>query len=94
LSTPSSNLGGEPKCTTAPKAPGRVLHASIYRKDFLPHPQGTSPGYAPSMISCEQLPGDTSKTEQAMELVDDLASLQTRKRKKKKKTHSDDHYAF
>jgi hypothetical protein len=46
------------------------------------------------MFYCEQLAGGTFKTEQALELVDDLASLPTRKRKKKKTTRSDDLYAF
>jgi hypothetical protein len=38
--------------------------------------------------------GDTFKTEAALELVDDLASLPTRQRKKKKTPRSDDLYAF
>ena len=50
--------------------------------------------HATSMCYCEQLAGGTFKTEQAMELVDDLASLPTRKWKKKKTPHSDDLYAF
>ena len=50
--------------------------------------------HATSMFYCEQLAGGTFKTEQALELVDDLASLPTRKRKKKKTPRSDDLYAF
>ena len=50
--------------------------------------------HATSMFYCEQLAGGTFKTEQAIELVDDLASLLTRKRKKKKTPHSDDPCAF
>jgi hypothetical protein len=46
--------------------------------------------HAISMFSCEHPAGGT----QAMEFVDDLASLQTRKRRKKKTPHSDNHYAF
>jgi hypothetical protein len=49
--------------------------------------------HATCMSYCKQLPGGTIKTEQAMELVDDLASLLTRKRMKKKTPHSDDPYA-
>ena len=45
--------------------------------------------HAPSMFSCEQLAGGTSKTEQAMALADDLASLQVRERKKKNTLHAD-----
>ena len=50
--------------------------------------------HATRMFYCEQLAGGASKTEQAIELVDNLASLPTRKRKKKKTPHSDVHYAF
>ena len=52
--------------------------------------------HATSMCYCEQLAGDTFKTEEAaaMELVDDLASLPTRQRKKKKTPRSDDLYSL
>jgi hypothetical protein len=46
------------------------------------------------MCYCERLAGGTFKTEQAMELVDDLASLPTRRTKKKKTPRSDDSFAF
>jgi hypothetical protein len=46
------------------------------------------------MCYCEQLAGGTFKTEQVMELVNDLAFLPTRKWKKKKTPHSDDSFAF
>ena len=49
--------------------------------------------HAISMCYCEQLAGDTLKTEEAMELVDDRASLPTR-RKKKKTPRSDDLYSL
>jgi hypothetical protein len=50
--------------------------------------------HAISMCYCAQLAGDTLKTEEAMELVDDLASLPTRQRKKKKTPRSDDLYSL
>ena len=50
--------------------------------------------HATSMCYCEQLASGTFKTEQALELVDDLASLPTRQRTKKKTPRSDDLYAF
>ena len=58
------------------------------------HPTFLPTLHATSMFYCDQLAGGTFKTEQAMELVDDLASLSTRKRKKKKTTHSDYPSAF
>ena len=45
--------------------------------------------HATSMCYCEQLAGGTFKTEQAMELFDDLASLPTRTRMTRKTPHPD-----
>ena len=50
--------------------------------------------HATSMCYCEQLACGTFKTEQAMELVDDLASLPTRKRTTRKTPHPDDPFTF
>jgi hypothetical protein len=91
----TSNPGSDPTTALA------QMQTNVNDKKTTPTPDNAStpPTLAPtmhaiSMCYCEQLAGGTFKTEQAMELVDDLAFLPTLKRKKKKTPHSDDSFAF